>query len=484
MATQTIEFEASGGQTLTAKAFAAGSDVQAGSASATEATNRKGTYTVSFSGLAGTYKLIALSGTTPVATARFVCTDIAATFFSGDLVSVVGANVINAAAIADGAIDTATFASGTTIPRVTLADTLTTYTSNTPQTGDSFARIGAAGAGLTAVDDATLAAIAALNNLSSAQVTSAVPTVLQIQSGLATAAQINSMLVNTRTNISVPIEIETPDSGTQVYKIRLYIYDVEGNPEAPDSTPTIDLTNAAGTNRAWRLSSPTTLSTGGYSWDYTATAADAEEQLIWLFTVVEGGLTRVYPATSYVVEQSAYRFSSADRATLNAASTQASVNALNNLSQANVRAAVGLTSANLDTQLDALPTNAELATALATADDATLAAIAALNNLSSAQVTSAVPTVEQIQSGLPTNAELATALATADDATLAAIAALNNLSSAQVTSAVPTVEQIQSGLPTAAEVAKIPKVGSTHRYTQIAADTGTKRADVSITDTP
>lgn len=38
------------------------------------------------------------------------------------------------------------------------------------------------------------------------------------------------------------------------------------------------------------------------------------------------------------------------------------------------------------TAVDALPTNAELATALSTADDAVLAAIAALNNLSAAQV--------------------------------------------------------------------------------------------------
>lgn len=64
--------------------------------------------------------------------------------------------------------------------------------------------------------------------------------------------------------------------------------------------------------------------------------------------------------------------------------------ALNNLSQANIRTAVGLASANLDTQLDALPTNAELATALGTADDAILAAIAALNNLSAAQVNAEV----------------------------------------------------------------------------------------------
>ncbi len=45
---------------------------------------------------------------------------------------------------------------------------------------------------------------------------------------------------------------------------------------------------------------------------------------------------------------------------------------------ATIRAAVGLASANLDTQIDALPTNAELATALGTADDAVLAAIAGL----------------------------------------------------------------------------------------------------------
>lgn len=38
------------------------------------------------------------------------------------------------------------------IPTVTTVGTLTTYTGNTVQTGDSFARIGAAGAGLTNID--------------------------------------------------------------------------------------------------------------------------------------------------------------------------------------------------------------------------------------------------------------------------------------------------------------------------------------------
>lgn len=46
---------------------------------------------------------------------------------------------------------------GLTVARCTLTDTLTTYTGNTVQTGDSFARIGAAGAGLTAIGDTRMA---------------------------------------------------------------------------------------------------------------------------------------------------------------------------------------------------------------------------------------------------------------------------------------------------------------------------------------
>lgn len=103
--------------------------------------------------------------------------------------------------------------------------------------------------------------------------------------------------------------------------------------------------------------------------------------------------------------------------------------------------AVALASAlvTLQTSVDDLPTNAELATALGTADDAVLAAIAALNNLSQANIRTALgmasANLDTQLADLPTNAELATALGTADDAVLAAIAALNNLSSAQAQTA-------------------------------------------------
>jgi hypothetical protein len=73
MATQTVEFRAAPGLTLTAKLFTAGSDTVVQTASAvTEATNRKGTYAATFTDPgAAEFELIALSGTTPVC--RWFC---------------------------------------------------------------------------------------------------------------------------------------------------------------------------------------------------------------------------------------------------------------------------------------------------------------------------------------------------------------------------------------------------------------------------
>lgn len=133
------------------------------------------------------------------------------------------------------------------------------------------------------------------------------------------------------------------------------------------------------------------------------------------------------------------------------------IGGLNDLDAADVRAAVGLASADLDTQLAALPTAAEnaagvrteLATELGRLDaavstratpaqvnteaDAALADVG-LTSTITGRIDAAVSTRASQTSvdDLPTNSELATALAAADDAILAAIAALNNLSAAQV----------------------------------------------------
>lgn len=85
MATQTVEFTASAGLTLTAKLFSAGSDTEVASASATEATNRKGTYTVPYTDVpVGTYKLIGLSGSTPVVTYWVELVVVTATYVAYD----------------------------------------------------------------------------------------------------------------------------------------------------------------------------------------------------------------------------------------------------------------------------------------------------------------------------------------------------------------------------------------------------------------
>lgn len=67
----------------------------------------------------------------------------------------------------------------------------------------------------------------------------------------------------------------------------------------------------------------------------------------------------------------------------------------------------GLTTLATQASVNDLPTNAELATALGTADDAVLAAIAALNNLSAAQVNAEVDTAIA-DAALATAANLAT----------------------------------------------------------------------------
>lgn len=82
METQTVEFLTVSGQTVTAKLFALGSDTEVASASATEATNRKGTYTAEFTDVAaGTYRLIALNGSSvPLASWDVALTLTTATF--------------------------------------------------------------------------------------------------------------------------------------------------------------------------------------------------------------------------------------------------------------------------------------------------------------------------------------------------------------------------------------------------------------------
>lgn len=131
-----------------------------------------------------------------------------------------------------------------------------------------------------------------------------------------------------------------------------------------------------------------TKTTGSFTYDQTTDALEA---------LRDRGDAAWITATGFSTHSAADVWAAATR-TLTSISDSAGVTtlltritaALEVYTAANIRSAVGLASANMDTQLDALPTNAELTTALAGADDAVLAAIAALNNLSAAQVNAEV----------------------------------------------------------------------------------------------
>ena len=85
--------------------------------------------------------------------------------------------------------------------------------------------------------------------------------------------------------------------------------------------------------------------------------------------------TTAFPLKSADTGATAVARTGADSDTLETLSDEIAAIPTTTLSAADVRTAVGLASANLDTQLADLPTNGELATALAGADDAVLAAI-------------------------------------------------------------------------------------------------------------
>jgi hypothetical protein len=82
MATQTLEFNATTGLTISCKIFELGSDTVTATQSATEKTNDKGRYTVEFSNLSGQYRLNAFVGSVGgYANERYIVENSASTFY-------------------------------------------------------------------------------------------------------------------------------------------------------------------------------------------------------------------------------------------------------------------------------------------------------------------------------------------------------------------------------------------------------------------
>lgn len=191
--------------------------------------------------------------------------------------------------------------------RQTMRGTNSANTTTPPTVGEIQAELEEVGASIldTLRDRLTLARAGYLDNLN-------------IGGNVASSAEATSIQNNTRVVRVVPSVIERPDSGTTPYRVELFVYDASGNMEAPDSAPTIELVDQGGTDLSSRLDSATMtlVETGRYRATYTASDSDDIEQLVWTFSVVEGGNTRKYGNGSIIVDTTAVDFTSADRTTL------------------------------------------------------------------------------------------------------------------------------------------------------------------------
>lgn len=221
-------------------------------------------------------------------------------------------------------------------------------------------------AGVQAIWDATTSALTTIGSIGASLVTVAsnVATLisrltasragyldnLNIGGNVASSAEVTAIQNNTRVVRVVPSVIERPDAAPDTYRVELLLYDDNGNMEAPDSAPTIALVNQGGTDRSSRLDSTTMalIETGRYRAIYTADPGDALEQLVWTFSVVEGGATRKYGNQSVVVDTTAVDFTSADRTKLEALETRLTATRagyLDNLSAGAVATASALSTA-------------------------------------------------------------------------------------------------------------------------------------------
>lgn len=119
-------------------------------------------------------------------------------------------------------------------------------------------------------------------------------------------------------------------------------------------------------------------------WDFSLTATEMEAAQI--VVTVSDSATKAVDDTGFSIET--YGNASAqhvfDLGTASTAQTGDAYAVVNNGTYGNSALKTIVDTKSSQTSVDDLPTNAELATALGTSDDAVLAAIAALNNLSSA----------------------------------------------------------------------------------------------------
>lgn len=154
------------------------------------------------------------------------------------------------------------------------------------------------------------------------------PSAGTVSADLAAILSAVSVISNsTRTVVPMLEEFELPPTGqTYSYYIALNNFDGDGVPNDADSLPTVSvIESAGGTSRSANLvddagvASTTMIkdSVGRYHIRYKVTDAHAaNEGLMFSFTLVEGGVTRVFDKVARTVEEISSTFTASDRVAL------------------------------------------------------------------------------------------------------------------------------------------------------------------------
>jgi hypothetical protein len=181
-------------------------------------------------------------------------------------------------------------------------------------TGDAFARIGANGAGLTAIPDeagvttllARLTALRAgyIDNLSAGPV--------------ATHNDIDALnqSASRRILLITSPQYERPESGNNTYQIEARTYDGDGAAVNADSTPTLTATGLVSGSLAANLSAATNPSTGVYRWTYTVASTAVLQQVRFDVSALISASTFTLSTFTQVADFVAATWTTADRTLL------------------------------------------------------------------------------------------------------------------------------------------------------------------------
>lgn len=118
------------------------------------------------------------------------------------------------------------------------------------------------------------------------------------------AGLVSTLQNNTTTRFVVPERLIKPVTGTKDYQFHLRMYDAAGNPEAPDSRPTIRVrrldTGVDIVSGALMVQDGTKV--GAYYYVHTIGAGTNDYPALVEATIVEGGVTRYVPALTEITE--------------------------------------------------------------------------------------------------------------------------------------------------------------------------------------